>query len=70
MYKIGFLESKTAPRRIFSNQADFLNKSINFFKEKEKFDFDEFTTEVLEDPNFIESFSNFKSDYDQEMQVF
>lgn len=53
-----------------ADQADFLNKSINFFKEKETFDFDEFTKEVLEDPNVIESFSNFKSDYEQEMQVF
>ena len=52
-----------------ADQADFLNISINFFKEKETFDFDEFTKEVLEDPNVIESFSNFKSDYEQEMQV-
>ncbi|WP_304343400.1 nucleoid-associated protein [Chryseobacterium koreense] len=52
-----------------ADQADFLNKSINFFKEKEKFDFDEFANEVLEDKNVIESFSNFKSDYENEMQV-
>ncbi|MGZ5272933.1 MAG: nucleoid-associated protein [Kaistella sp.] len=51
------------------DQADFLNKSINFFKEKETFDYEEFTKEVLEDPNVIESFGNFKSDYEQEMQV-
>lgn len=52
-----------------ADQADFLNKSINFFKEKESFDYEEFTQEVLEDKNVIESFSNFKSDYEQEMQV-
>ena len=52
-----------------ADQADFLNKSINFFKEKQKFDFEEFTNEVLEDKNVIESFSNFKSDYENEMQV-
>ena len=52
-----------------ADQADFLNKSINFFKEKEKFDFEEFTNEVLEDKNVIESFSNFKSDYENDMQV-
>lgn len=51
------------------DQADFLTKSINFFKEKETFDYDEFTNEVLQDKNVIESFSNFKSDYEQEMQV-
>lgn len=52
-----------------ADQADFLNKSISFFKDKETFTYDEFTQEVLEDKNVIESFSNFKSDYEQEMQV-
>ena len=52
-----------------ADQAEFLNKSIEFFKEKEQFDYDEFTKEVLQDDNVIESFSNFKSDYEQEMQV-
>lgn len=52
-----------------ADQADFLNKSINFFKEKEQFDFEEFTNSVLEDKNVIESFVNYKTDYEQEMQV-
>lgn len=52
-----------------ADQADFLNKSINFFKEKETFDYETFTKEVLEDEHVIESFGNFKSDYEQEMQV-
>ena len=51
------------------DQADFLTKSLNFFKEKETFDFEEFTTEVLADKNVIESFVNYKTDYEQEMQV-
>lgn len=52
-----------------ADQADFLNKSINFFKEKEAFKFDEFVNEVLEDKNVIDSFSNFKTDYEQDMQI-
>lgn len=52
-----------------ADQADFLNKSITFFKEKEQFDYDEFTKEVLGDEHVIESFSNFKTDYEQDMQV-
>ncbi|QOW11662.1 nucleoid-associated protein [Kaistella flava (ex Peng et al. 2021)] len=52
-----------------ADQAEFLNKSIEFFKDKEQFDYDEFTKEVLQDENVIESFGNFKSDYEQEMQV-
>lgn len=52
-----------------ADQADFLNKSINFFKEKEEFKFDDFTNEVLQDEHVIESFVNFKTDYEQDMQV-
>lgn len=52
-----------------ADQADLLNKSINFFKEKEQFDFEEFTNEVLGDESVIESFVNYKTDYEQDMQV-
>ncbi len=52
-----------------ADQADFLNKSITFFKEKEQFDLQEFSKEVLQDENVIESFVNFKTDYEQDMQV-
>lgn len=52
-----------------ADQAEFLNKSIEFFKEKETFDYNEFTNEVLQDKTVIESFNNFFSDYEQEMQV-
>ncbi|MEN2434110.1 nucleoid-associated protein [Weeksellaceae bacterium A-14] len=52
-----------------ADQADFLNKSVSFFKEKEQFNFDEFASEVLEDQNVIDSFVNYKSHYEQEMQV-
>lgn len=52
-----------------ADQADFLNKSLTFFKEKEEFKYDDFVNEVLEDKNVIESFGNFKSDYESDMQV-
>lgn len=51
------------------DQADFLTKSLTFFQEKETFDFEEFTNEILEDKNVIESFVNYKTEYEQEMQV-
>ena len=51
------------------DQADFLNKGLEFFKEKESFNYDEFVQEVLEDEEVIESFGNFKSDYEREMQI-
>lgn len=52
-----------------ADQAEFLNKGLKFFKEKDQFDFTEFTNEVLEDGGVIESFGNFKSDYELEMQI-
>ena len=53
-----------------ADQADFLNKSINFFKEKEEFKFDEFTGAVFGgDEGLTESFVNYKSDYEQETQL-
>ena len=51
------------------DQAEFLNNTMDFFKEKKNFDYEEFTTNVLKDPSVIESFGNFKSDYEQDMQV-
>lgn len=51
------------------DQAEFLNNSINFFKEKKQFDLEEFSKEVLKDNEVIESFNNFKTEYEQEMQV-
>lgn len=52
-----------------ADQADILNKSIAFFKEKEEFQLDEFVNEVLQDEKVIESFNEFKTDYEQEMQI-
>ncbi|KUJ54006.1 nucleoid-associated protein [Chryseobacterium aquaticum] len=51
------------------DQADFLNNTLNFFKEKEEFKLDEFAAEVLKDEHVIESFNNFKTDYEQEYQI-
>lgn len=51
------------------DQADFLNKSAKYFREKEEFKLDEFANEVLGDAAVVESFNNFKTDYEQDMQV-
>lgn len=50
-------------------QVEFLNKALEFLKEKEDFILDDFTSEVLKDENVIESFNNFKTDYEQDMQI-
>ena len=49
-----------------ADKIDLLNRSMKYFKEKETFDMDEFTGEVLGNPQAIESFKNFKSQYEQE----
>ena len=49
-----------------TDKIDLLNKSINYFKEKERFDFDEFSNEVLGNEQGIESFKNFKKNYENE----
>ena len=47
-----------------ADQIDLLNKSLQFFKEKENFDIEEFANEVMEQPAVIESFHNFKKNYE------
>jgi len=50
-------------------QANLLKKSSDFFKGKEVFDLHEFKNEVISQPDLIESFSNFKSNYEIERNI-
>lgn len=52
-----------------ADQAEILNKSKEFFKENESFDFEDFTNEVMQEPQIIESFKNHKREYETENQV-
>lgn len=64
--------TKQLPQELEINKVDqvnFLNKSLNYFKEKNQFELDEFTSEVLETDEVIESFNSFKTDYEQDMRV-
>lgn len=49
-----------------ADKIDLLNRSMQYFKEKDTFDMDEFTGEVIGNLQAIESFKNFKSQYEQE----
>ncbi len=49
-----------------ADQVDLLNKSLNFFKEKEEFKMEEFAGEVLADDEVINSFNAFKTQYEDE----
>lgn len=52
-----------------ADQIDLLNKSLQFFKEKDTFDLDDFAHEVIEQPAVIESFRNYKKNYESENDV-
>jgi len=49
-----------------ADQVDLLNKSVKFFKEKDSFNIEEFTNEVIEQPDVIEKFNQYKSEYAKE----
>lgn len=52
-----------------AEKADILNKSVKYFKEKESFDMEEFSQEVLNNEDAISSFKNYKSIYDEEFDL-
>lgn len=49
-----------------AEQADLLNKSVAFFKEKESFDLGEFAAEVMQQPEVADSFRSYKADYEKQ----
>lgn len=52
-----------------TDKIDLLNRSIKYFKEKEHFDLDEFSNEVLSNEQGIESFRKFKKNYEEEFDM-
>jgi hypothetical protein len=51
------------------DQAEFLNKSIAYFKEKDEFTIEEFATEVIKQPEIIESFNDYKEVYEEQHDI-
>jgi hypothetical protein len=52
-----------------TDQVDLLNKSALFFKEKDVFEFNEFANEVIKEPEYIESFNKFKTNFEKEKNI-
>lgn len=52
-----------------ADQADFLNKSANFFKSNQEFDIQSFTQEVIPQPEIAESFKEYKKQYETEKDL-
>lgn len=49
-----------------ADKIDLLNKSMKYFKEKESFDLEEFSNEVIGNAEGIESFKNYKKNFEEE----
>ena len=52
-----------------ADKIDLLNRSIKYFKDKDSFDIDEFSNEVIANPQGIESFKTFKKNYETEFDT-
>lgn len=52
-----------------ADKIDLLNKSINYFKEKESFDLDEFSNEVIGNEQGIASFLGYKKSFEEEFET-
>jgi len=49
-----------------TDQIDLLNRSVNFFKKNESFDMQEFTREVIQQEELIDSFKNYKTKFQED----
>ena len=52
-----------------ADQIDLLNKSLSFFKEKDDFDIDDFTKEVMSETETIEKFRQYKKRCEDESGI-
>lgn len=52
-----------------ADQVELLNKSVQFFKEKENFSIEEFTDEVIAQPELVETFTKYKEEYQKKHEV-
>ena len=52
-----------------TDKIDLLNRSMNYFKERDQFDMNEFSNQVLGNELGIESFKNYKENYEKEFDT-
>ncbi|MEP6673533.1 MAG: nucleoid-associated protein [Ferruginibacter sp.] len=52
-----------------ADKIDMLNRSMNYFKQNDSFEIEEFASEVIGDPKGIESFKLYKSNYENEYEM-
>ncbi|MBR5784590.1 MAG: nucleoid-associated protein [Bacteroidales bacterium] len=52
-----------------ADQASILSKSVQFFKENDTFDMETFANEIMPDSDVVESFKNYKDNFEQETEM-
>lgn len=52
-----------------ADQADLMNRSLSFFKENDSFILEEFTDQVIAQPELIESFNSYREKFEDENQI-
>ncbi|HVD97783.1 MAG TPA: nucleoid-associated protein [Cytophagaceae bacterium] len=52
-----------------TDEIDLLNRSANFFKEREEFNLNDFKQEVIQQPEVIDAFRQYKESYQQDHDV-
>lgn len=52
-----------------ADQADMLNRTIQFFKERDDFELEAFSNEVLHHHEYIDGFKNYKKQYEKERDI-
>ena len=52
-----------------ADQVDLLNRSVTFFKQNDNFEMDDFTRDVIGQSEVIDSFKDYKENYEREFDV-
>jgi hypothetical protein len=52
-----------------ADQMDLIQRSVEYFKEKDQFEISSFTEEVIAQPEIIESFNQYKDDFSKENDI-
>ncbi|MFN6946830.1 MAG: nucleoid-associated protein [Cytophagaceae bacterium] len=67
----GFVSERLKPEKELSRaeEIDLLHQSINFFQENENFSFEDFTQEVIKEPEIIDAFVDYKNSYQEEKNM-
>jgi hypothetical protein len=67
----GFIDEKLKEDFEISktDEIDLMNKSVKFFKDREVFDMNEFTREIIQQPEVIDAFRDYKETYQNNRDI-